>query len=34
MAIIKCKMCGSDLNMIEGASTAECEFCGSLQTID
>lgn len=33
MAIIKCKMCGGDLNLIEGASTAECEFCGSVQTI-
>ena len=33
MAIIKCKMCGGDLNIIEGASTAECEFCGSIQTI-
>jgi tetratricopeptide (TPR) repeat protein len=26
-------MCGGDLNLIEGASTAECEFCGSVQTI-
>ena len=33
MAIIKCKMCGGDLNIIEGASTAECEFCGSVQTL-
>ena len=33
MAIIKCKMCGGDLKLIEGASTAECEFCGSIQTI-
>ena len=33
MAVIKCKMCGGDLNIIEGASTAECEFCGSVQTI-
>ena len=33
MAIIKCKMCGGDLNLVEGASTAECEFCGSIQTI-
>ena len=33
MAIIKCKMCGGDLNIMEGASTAECEFCGSIQTI-
>ena len=33
MAVIKCKMCGGDLNLIEGASTAECEFCGSVQTV-
>lgn len=33
MTIIKCKMCGGNLNLIEGASTAECEFCGSIQTI-
>lgn len=33
MAVLKCKMCGGDLNLIEGASTAECEYCGSVQTI-
>lgn len=33
MAIIKCKMCGGDLNLIEDASTAECEYCGSVQTV-
>ena len=33
MAIIKCKMCGGDLNLVEGASTAECEYCGSVQTV-
>ena len=33
MAIIKCKMCGGELILIDGASTAECEFCGSVQTI-
>ena len=33
MAIIKCKMCGGDLNLTEGASIAECEFCGSVQTV-
>lgn len=31
--VIKCKMCGGDLNLIEGSSTAQCEFCGSLQTV-
>lgn len=33
MAIIKCKMCGGNLNLVEGASTAECEYCGTVQTI-
>ena len=33
MAVIKCKMCGGELNLVEGASTAECEYCGSVQTI-
>ena len=31
--IIKCKMCGGDLQPIEGAVTCECEFCGTTQTI-
>ena len=26
-------MCGGDLNIIEGLSVAECEYCGSKQTI-
>ena len=33
MAIIKCKMCGGDLTLIEGQSVAECEYCGSRQTV-
>ena len=33
MAIIKCKMCGGDLNITEGLSVVECEYCGSRQTI-
>lgn len=33
MAVIKCKMCGGDLQLTEGASTAECAYCGSLQTV-
>ena len=31
--IIKCKMCGGDLEITEGLSVAECEYCGSKQTI-
>ena len=33
MAVIKCKMCGGDLNVQEGTSIAECEYCGTQQTI-
>ncbi len=33
MAIIKCKMCGGDLTLTEGVTTAECEYCGSVQTV-
>lgn len=33
MAIIKCKMCGGDLDIISGESVAECEYCGSRQTV-
>ena len=33
MAIIKCKMCGGELALIEGQSVAECEYCGSRQTV-
>ena len=31
--IIKCKMCGGDLNIQEGSPICECEFCGTQQTI-
>lgn len=33
MAVIKCKMCGGDLDLVEGQSVAECEYCGSRQTV-
>ena len=33
MAIIKCKMCGGDLVLVENQSVAECEYCGSRQTV-
>lgn len=33
MAIIKCKMCGGNLEVIDGISVAECEYCGSRQTV-
>ena len=33
MAVIKCKMCGGELVLVEGQSVAECEYCGSRQTV-
>lgn len=33
MAIFKCKMCGGDLDIQEGLTTCECEYCGTKQTI-
>ena len=33
MAVIKCKMCGGDLNVTEGESVCECEYCGTRQTV-
>ncbi len=33
MIVLKCKMCGGNLHMEEGASTTECEYCGCVQTV-
>ena len=33
MSIFKCKMCGGTLSVSEGVSVAECEYCGTKQTI-
>ena len=33
MPIIKCKMCGGDLEIIEGSSVCECAYCGTRQTV-
>lgn len=33
MAIFKCKMCGGDLNVQEGITVCECEYCGTKQTV-
>lgn len=33
MITFKCKMCGGDLHPAENATTCECEYCGSVQTI-
>lgn len=33
MAVFKCKMCGGTLEVNEGATVCECEYCGTTQTI-
>lgn len=31
--MIKCKMCGGDLRIVAGSTVAECEYCGTKQTL-
>lgn len=33
MAVLKCKMCGGDLDINEDITVAECEYCGTRQTV-
>lgn len=33
MAIFKCKMCGGTLEISEGTTVCECEYCGTKQTL-
>ena len=33
MAIFKCKMCGGDLQVQDGACVVECSYCGTTQTV-
>lgn len=33
MAVFKCKMCGGNLEIQEGMTVCECEYCGSTQTV-
>lgn len=33
MSVMKCKMCGGDLELVEGESVATCEYCGTAQTV-
>lgn len=33
MSVYKCKMCGGDLNIIEGETVAVCEYCDTKQTV-
>ena len=33
MAVLKCKMCGGDLDINAGVTVVECEYCGTKQTV-
>ena len=33
MAVFKCKMCGGNLEVQDGMTVCECEYCGSIQAI-
>jgi len=33
MAVFKCKMCGGDLEITEGMTIAQCDYCGTTQTV-
>lgn len=33
MTVFKCKMCGGNLEVKEGMTVCECEYCGSIQTV-
>ncbi len=33
MAVLKCKMCGGTLEVSEGMTVCECEYCGTMQTV-
>lgn len=33
MIVFKCKMCGGDLNIVGNEKVAECEYCGTKQTL-
>lgn len=33
MSIFRCKMCGGSLNVQQGSTVCECEYCGTKQTV-
>ena len=33
MTVLKCKMCGGDMEILEDSSVCECEYCGTRQTV-
>ena len=33
MTLFKCKMCGGSIDVVNNKSVAECEYCGTKQTL-
>ena len=33
MTVFKCKMCGGSIDVVNNESVAECEYCGTKQTL-
>lgn len=33
LAVLKCKMCGGSLTVLDGASVCRCDYCGTSQTL-
>ena len=33
MAVLKCKMCGGTMEILEGTTVAQCEYCDTKQTV-
>ena len=33
MAILRCKMCGGTMEILEGTTVAQCDYCGTKQTV-
>ncbi len=33
MAVLKCKMCGASLEVVDGSIIAKCDYCGTTQTL-
>ncbi len=33
MSLFRCKICGGNLEIVEGVTVAECEYCGMKQTV-
>ena len=33
MSVLKCKMCGGELDVTELSHVVKCDFCGTAQTV-